>query len=538
MAVAIQAKQIPPRLVQNLGYGLGYPLFNYYAPFPYYLGTAIFLSGFGLILATKLMIAGAFISAGLTMYFAASRIWGVRGGLFAAILYVLSPYHAVQLYVRGSIGELWAYALLPLIILGIVEVYKEKISKKNLSVGMLAVLILSISHTISLFIFALLWSVQFIMGAIFLAICKRDIIRYIKRSLLFVSIPLLLSAYYWIPALSELNLTRVSIESGNDVKYSDHFITLSQLWSSSWGFAGSTKGVASDGMSFMLGKIVIILSFVAILLTLLGKKLFNSHQKLIMYAFSVCLIISTFIMLEQSKFIWGIVPYAQLIQFPWRFIMVSTCFLSLMAPGSLTILSKVSSPLFQKIGFITLVIIVSIYQFFPASFKDFPKTKYFNGNGFYSLTDEQLKSKDHLRFDASKNSDEYLPKNAIKPSSLESTSLDHITCDTICTIANIMLLPHKYSFKVSTSEESLIQIDKTYFPNFKVFVNGSEKEIIIDEPNKMGVKINKGDSLIEYVLENTLIRNIANTISIATLICLLLYTSVVIGKNRVFRGKV
>ena len=47
MRQCLQDFQIPCRWVQDMGYGNGYPLFNYYNVFPYYIGViASYILGF------------------------------------------------------------------------------------------------------------------------------------------------------------------------------------------------------------------------------------------------------------------------------------------------------------------------------------------------------------------------------------------------------------------------------------------------------------------------------------------------------------
>ncbi|MCJ7792887.1 MAG: hypothetical protein MUP45_02835, partial [Candidatus Marinimicrobia bacterium] len=55
MAQALRDNQLPVRWVGDLGYGYGYPIFNFYAPLAYYVGAGFNLIGFGALQATKLM---------------------------------------------------------------------------------------------------------------------------------------------------------------------------------------------------------------------------------------------------------------------------------------------------------------------------------------------------------------------------------------------------------------------------------------------------------------------------------------------------
>src|SRR3989344_9172040 len=52
---SLKAGQFPVRWVDGLGFGLGYPLFNFYPPFVYYLGAFFHLLGFGFIDSIKLV---------------------------------------------------------------------------------------------------------------------------------------------------------------------------------------------------------------------------------------------------------------------------------------------------------------------------------------------------------------------------------------------------------------------------------------------------------------------------------------------------
>lgn len=115
MGKALSDGMFPVRWVADLGYGYGYPIFNFYAPFAYYIGGIITVIGVDTLIATKLMIVFGILTAGITAYFFARQLWGDSGAFLSAILYIYAPYHAVQIYVRGAVAELWAYAFIPLV---------------------------------------------------------------------------------------------------------------------------------------------------------------------------------------------------------------------------------------------------------------------------------------------------------------------------------------------------------------------------------------------------------------------------------------
>jgi hypothetical protein len=65
--------------------------------------------------------------------------------------------------------------------------------------------------------------------------------------------------------------------------YSDHFLTLKQLWHSPWGYGGSAKVGEVDGMSFMLGKFQLMLAG----LSLIGFALHKIWDKIVIYFLSM-----------------------------------------------------------------------------------------------------------------------------------------------------------------------------------------------------------------------------------------------------------
>ena len=53
MARGLSDLHIPVRWSQNFGYGYGMPLFQFYAPLPYFFGALLYLGGFSIIIAVK-----------------------------------------------------------------------------------------------------------------------------------------------------------------------------------------------------------------------------------------------------------------------------------------------------------------------------------------------------------------------------------------------------------------------------------------------------------------------------------------------------
>ena len=98
--------QIPCRWVPDLGYGYGYPLYNYYGPLSYYYMEIFHLVGFSFIDSIKIEIIATFIFSAIGMFLLGRSLWGNLGGVVASIFYVYAPYRASDVYSRGAVGEL------------------------------------------------------------------------------------------------------------------------------------------------------------------------------------------------------------------------------------------------------------------------------------------------------------------------------------------------------------------------------------------------------------------------------------------------
>ena len=144
--------------------GLGSPVFYYYPPLAFYLGSIFSLAG----LTTYASLIAAFFAAyalsGVAMY-AWLRNAAPRP-LLGAMAYVVAPYHAFNFYSRGAIAETLATALLPFVMIGIRRLARGErggYALAAVSYGLLIATHLPLALLASLFLFApyaLLWIVR------------------------------------------------------------------------------------------------------------------------------------------------------------------------------------------------------------------------------------------------------------------------------------------------------------------------------------------------------------------------------------------
>lgn len=392
MGKVLKTGIFPVRSVPDLGYGYGYPIFNFYAPLAYYIGGGLILIGLDALVATKIMMIFGVVLAGIFMYLLAREFFGEFGGVVSGLFYLYAPYHALNIYVRGDVAEFWAYAFIPLAFLGF---YKQ-----NILLGIIGFAGLILSHNLTAMMVT-----PFLL--IVVAINFYDDFKQ-KKSLILNSSSLILvfglaiSAFYWIPALAEMKYTNVLSIIGGGADFRDHFVCANQLWSSPWGFGGSVPGCI-DGLSFKIGKLHILVSVAGFILAVcLNKIRKNRGGKIILLSF-LGFILTAFFTLEISRPIWEIVMPMAFFQYPWRFLMLASFFSSLLA-GSLVYLlkSRIKSH---------LVALMLIY------FLLFFNLKLFVPQSIISKTVADYTREAILKWDVSRISDEYLPPGFKKPKS-------------------------------------------------------------------------------------------------------------------------
>lgn len=384
-ALNITHGKIPPRISPNMSYGLGYPIFNYYAPFAYWVTSAIHLTGIPIIPSLEISYLLALIVGCIGIILFLRKYVSGWGSFIGGLLYISSPFVAVDIFVRGNLAEIWFLALFPmtLYLLSVVD-------KKRLFITAIVVSFLFSVHNI----FSLL-----AVGILFVYSIL------IKNKYAFVSVVggLLLSVYFLIPAIVELPFVHAQ-GVATLTQYADHFVCPSQLWYSPWGYGGSTAGCQFDGMSFMLGKLQLLMGgagVVFLIWNLLRKP--EKKHRIIMISVAILLVGSIFMTTKYSAPIWNIFEgIFSLFQFPWRFLLFAIFGLSFFGAYALS----VSSRNIPKKIFLVIVILLSVGILGL-------NAKFFHGNNITEVEyNDRFISSEYITNVAAYKVAEYLPISA------------------------------------------------------------------------------------------------------------------------------
>jgi hypothetical protein len=514
---ALSSGQFPPRWVGNLGFGYGYPLYNFYPPLVYYLGEIFYLLGFSLITSTKIVMGLGFVLSGVFIYFLAKEFFGKVGGLVAAVFYIYAPYHSLDLYVRGALAEFYAFVFLPAVFWSTRKLIKEK-SLRWVMINSLFLSCLLLSHN---FIALILMPFYFAFVAFLLLFekAKKKVILLVSASfILFLG----LTGYFWLPALAEKKETLVdTILTRELANYKLHFVYLRQLWQSPWGYGGSIYGL-EDGLSFAVGKPHLILSFLA---GILGIYLLWKRKRAgLLFAFCFLLFaFSLFMTSFHSQLIWDRLKPLWYLQFPWRFLIFAALFSSLLAGG---MVSYLFNWLKKRQGWQWVAVMI------PIAMTIFLSQGYFRPERYLEVNDSDYTSEQDLKWRVSGLSFEFVPKGvATKLSDIGTTQLD-ITQEEIATssyqvlggdleVKEIKNFPHQKIFE--TKGEGELRVNVYYFPGWRAFID--KEEIKIKETGKLKLitlDLPAGEHQVEVVFANTPVRSLANIISLAAAAILLI----------------
>lgn len=501
----------PVRLVDYLGYGYGYPLYNFYAPFPYYIGAVIKLLGIELIVAVKIMFAIGVILSGIFMLFLGMEIAGPIIGLVSAIFYLYAPYHAVNIYVRGAVGEYYAYAFLPLAVLGFYRILSDikdtnvrhSLNNKIIpsSLGVAGILL---SHNILGLIF--LYLLCFLFLILFLLYLQKKIsLNKLKIFAYSVAFAFGLSAFFVIPAILEKDYTAINSLITGSSNYSRHFVYLKQFWDSPWGFAGSSVGTA-DGISFKIGKLHLLSALISgIYITYLFIRRKVLKKKIVAFAsFFILFIFSLFMMLPLSGFIYRSLPYFAFIQYPWRFLnftLISVSFMIL----TFGFIRKLKIKLVIAFLFISAIILVN--------------AKYFAVQYIYPLTEKEYLNSEDFLFTSSDISHEYLSADIVIPRNPKEIREEDLKGDKM----TFRILKNNTVEKIYTiiaDDFIRVQTNTAWFPGWKLKKNGQLISPGIQN-GFISFDIPPGKSIIQMTFKDTPVRIISNTISFLSFILLL-----------------
>lgn len=486
--------QIPPRFVPDLSFGFGYPLFNFVFPLPFYVAELFHLLGFNLVDSVKAVFFLSVPLSGLFMFFLLREFTNRSYSLFGAILYIYTPYRAVDLYIRGAIGEILSFVFLPLITLSILKLTSGELKGSRwIGIGGFSIAGLILTHNITAYMFSFFLFILFILRIIFVKNRVRGLMNMLFAGLL----GLLISSYFWFPAITESGLVKYDTV----FNFVDHFPTLKQLVTPYWGYGASVAG-PYDGMSFFLGIINLAVLLFGSFLTILYWRKFSVDKKIILVWALISILVSVFLMNYRSTILWANIPLLPYFQFPWRFLIITTFAI----PILIITLDVIASKKWIPYVLITLTIATSFSYFRPQDFLGREDSYYLNR---YIPT--PFASSEYLKLQ-----EEYLRlPNTVEKRPDKNYPLVSTNSGQIKNITKI----NDLNSKIDVYSEGGLTVSyyRYFFPGWIAKIDGQEVEIKPGKPfGQIEVDVPAGDHQVEISFKETSFKKFLDAISLGS----------------------
>jgi len=496
---------IIPRWYSEANAAYGYPLFIFAYPLPYYIISLYHFLGFGFISSVKLLLISTYLMSGFFMYLLLKQHLSKNASLVGAIFYLFAPYHLIDMHFRVSIGELTAIMLLPLIFL-LLRKYLLKPSPLKLFLSSTSVALLILSHqAVSLIGFPLL-----ILYGLYIRqkINTKSVINIIGPFVF----GLLISSYYWIPVLTEIQYTHWPLYS-----QTIRFYPISSFLYSTWRFGLLLQGSQGEFVT-NIGYVqifIIIYTFYSLATGRIKKNL-----KFILTSLLIILFLYLIMTNRISGPVWEILRPLKNMQFSYRLMSVV---IFITAAIAAVIYENRKTNLFFYLLIVSAII---------------PTLLNWGNRGMDTTVNENL-----LR------SYEYVKQ---KKGVVKSSSATPIWADPIdpwqkevpekhleiiegdAKITEISRSTIKHVYQIEAKEPTIFRENTYYFPGWKLYANVVEKEIIYDSGLHGGIItfcLPKGFYLIELKFLSTAIRTISFLLSSTSLIIISL---LLLKKENVF----
>lgn len=511
MSNALRSGQFPVRISEDLSRGRGYMLFNFYAPLPFYTAAALYESGVNLVGSLKRAYLFAFIFAAIGMFIFAKEFFGKTGGAVSSTYFTFSPFLGYDVYWRGGVGEVWAISFFPFLFWGIYKLFATG-RLPYIIVTSIAMSAISLSHNLSTYIilpFAGVWII--FVWLLF----RKNIIRVTLAMLLGFGV----SAFFWLPAFTEKSDLWVNYLQSSKAFFMSEFIQTD--WQSMF---------FPTFIPMMINWVYLLIPIACLVLLISSRSRKNVYKTDYVNKITVIAVIFTilsiFMATELSRLVWDLFyDYLYILQFSWRFFIITTFFSSFLA-GFLVIslarqnqLRRILIPVIMIIG----IVWYSLPNFRPTTYEFVDK---------YRAEDPCGTTWGY----------EYLPTWVSSCIRQEPYVLESVVGGS-AQIGDIIRKPYSVELTV-IGQEHKIRFEKYYYPGWYAYING--KRANIEYNNQYGlieVPVPAGKNMVAIKFEDTPLRKISNLVSLLSLIILgILFGNIIYGFvssmfKRISRGK-
>ncbi|MCL4417769.1 MAG: hypothetical protein M1365_13955 [Actinobacteria bacterium] len=483
----------PPYWISTLANGLGYPLFFFSYHLPWILGLPFLKIGLDIPTTLKVLFFLSFLLSGIFMYSFVNNLLRNRlAALLSAIIYLWAPYHFLTIFVGASMGIVFVFTFLPLLLLGINLVRESKnFGIPIIALGLAGIILSHLEHLLFL-------SPIILIFVIWGFVETKNKALFLKNMFFGLVLGLMLSAFYLIPAIYYNQFTKIHKEAGFSELYKRNFVNFSQIVYSKWGYGPIVRNAKDGEMSVQLG-ITQWLSILGVTILLFARKLKMVYRKFVIFGM-IGFFISIFLMLDLSLPVWQIMEKVIILDYPFRELLGIT-FIGSVFSGILLINFG------KKLQYIVfaLFIVIALYT---------------NRNHIRVNLYTEIPLRTYLESEITTNSfNEYLP--ILADNKLLSKPRNELKGENLF-VSDIKQATNLLSFNVTVDKEQVVSVGQFYFPGQTLYLNNKLNQFNIDKEGRITFTIPQGNHTITVKYQETQLIKISEYLTLAGIFLTLL----------------
>lgn len=487
-------------VISSFANNFGYSWNLFYGPLSTYGIIAAYYLCSNFLNAYKLFVFLCLVLSGMTMYKLVLNLSKSNNtALLASILYITFPYHLTDLYIRNALGEYVSFIFIPLVFLGLYNLFYTTEKNYYLTIGAVGLILTHNISTVIVAFFSLLY-----LGLNFGKLKETSVKKGLIINIIFI---LAISSFFWIPLIEAKFSTDYQVyEKGmmaTPENTAGHGLKITQL------FVTQNDG----SYVFELGPHILIM----LALSIMAFRMIKTDIK---ETYGFFLIVSVLSLWMSTKYFpWKFLPEELcLIQFPWRMLMISGFSLSIVCAINMNTIIKRFN--IKDVCFISLI---SIFY-----------TTAFTG---YILHDENISNIENwkLGYISGKEDEtvpgtakaEYLPKKAYENRFYIATRED-----AIYVLEGKSIIEEEYkdgghltaNLKTLDAEYTIFELPYIYYPGYDIRLDGMVTDYFETQNGFVGIVMGAEDSVkLEVNYTGTKAMKYSLLISIISGICFLIY---------------
>ncbi len=452
------------------------------------------------IMGYKLFCYATMILSGIFMYkFMFALINNKDVSLLASVLYMTFPYHSTDLYTRNAIGEFVSFIFIPIVFLGLYNIFFNEDNPYYLAIGTIGLILTHNISTLMVGIFAFLYLIFNIKKL------KKSSVR--KEIIINLIIILLISAFFWLPMLETKFSTDYHV-------YDKGTMTTSESTANAALKIRQLFVTFDDGeYVFELGlHMIVMFAFVIMAIRRINEEFRGNY---------IFFIVSSILSLWMSTkyFPWKYLPESfGIIQFPWRYLEISAFFLSIVC--SINMYAIIKKFDYKDVLVISLISIIYICGFSGVIPKD---------ENLQNITELDLGKSSGREYEtvAGVGKFEYLPTKAYNNKFYIATREDA----TYVLNGKAIIDKEKKengiytaTFETLDAQYTIFELPYIYYPGYEVRLDGIVTEYFETENGFMGIAMGENDKEeVSVQYKGTKIMNISALISIISTIAFMIF---------------